>query len=950
MAERTFVALDLETTGLDSGRDAIIEIGAVRFRGDTILDRFASFVDPQRPIPLRVQQITAITDKDVADAPTIERIAPELLAFVDGNVDAVVAHNAPFDLGFLQKAGVQFHRPALDTHELASIVLPGMPSYSLGELCRRLEIPLSNAHRALDDAEAAARLFMHIQGKLRHLPRPILQTLVHCGADSLWGPMILFRDAVVLSTVEKVWHGATVAADLKDGLAAAGQPNGPVQAVPPAVVDRAFAVGAPLAKLMGDGYEVRAGQVEMAQVVLQTLNYGGHQIIEAGTGTGKSMAYLLPAALWAIANRRRVVIATDTITLQEQLIEQEIPRLAAMIDVPIHSALLKGRTHYVCLRRLRTWISGRTLSPLELRLLTRILIWLPQTQSGDLSELSIYDVQERALWQQISSDALSCSEERCGVASSVGTGDLGWLQPPGRAQDFYWNARRSAQGAHLLVVNHALLMADLQSEGRLLPEYDHVVVDEAHRLEHSATEQFTVRLESGRMEAVLLRLPLREEMLTLLAAHPQRLRLAQLIESQARRLKSSLRSFVDSLIRIMSRQIENQEPIGQGVRVDLDLLRPQPRWSQVEIEWDSISTELRRLTRTVKELIEELEAARWWQEEAQAMVLGDLQRSHSYLAEIDKELEVLIAGTANQRRDTISWLELNGERNNLTFCLAPVHVSDLLESKLFRPRRAAILTGATLRTDEGFEFIQERLGFWRANTRAIESPFDYRSNVLLYLPSDMPTLDRGGYQGAVERAIVETTRAADGRTLVLFTSHAHLRATADAVRSPLDQAGISVLEHGSSSRAQLLREFRTGRKSVLLGTGTFWEGIDLPGEMLSCLVIVRLPFAVPTDPLVAARSQAYENPFHEYTLPDAVLRFRQGFGRLIRRADDRGVVVLLDSRIWQKSYGSAFVDALPACTVRHAPLMNLSETVAQWLNNKPWSLPEGYDGRPGIFS
>ncbi|MEZ4637601.1 MAG: helicase C-terminal domain-containing protein [Caldilineaceae bacterium] len=212
----------------------------------------------------------------------------------------------------------------------------------------------------------------------------------------------------------------------------------------------------------------------------------------------------------------------------------------------------------------------------------------------------------------------------------------------------------------------------------------------------------------------------------------------------------------------------------------------------------------------------------------------------------------------------------------------------------------------------------------------------------------MPAPERGGYQSAVERAIVETVRAADGRTLVLFTSHAHLRATADAVRSPLDQAGVTVLEHGSGGRGQLLREFRSGRKAVLLGTGTFWEGIDLPGDMLSCLIIVRLPFAVPTDPLVKARGQAYDNPFHDYTLPDAVLRFRQGFGRLIRRADDRGVVVLLDSRIWQRSYGAAFVDALPPCTQRHAPLMNLRETVRQWLDNRPWTLPGGYDGRPTL--
>jgi Rad3-related DNA helicase len=473
-------------------------------------------------------------------------------------------------------------------------------------------------------------------------------------------------------------------------------------------------------------------------------------------------------------------------------------------------------------------------------------------------------------------------------------------------------------------------------------------VDEAHRLENAATEQFTYRIDNKQIEALLDRLPLPADARNRLAPYPDCHRLARQIVGGVRTMLPAMRTFVESLLRVVMREPEIQEQAGQPQRLDLDKLRQQPRWSQVEIEWDTISAGLRRIGRMLEKLTADLNAERGWQDDPQTSVLGHLRWGQSRLAEIDAQLETLISGSSGQRRETISWLELNAAASVLTFCVAPVHVSELLEKQLLRPRRTVILTGATLRTDEGFDFIQERLGCWNASARMIESPFDYQTQVLLYLPSDVPMPDRSGYQSAVERAIVEAARGAEGRTLVLFTSHAHLRATADAVRAPLDQAGVAVLEHGFSSRGRLLRDFRTGRKAVLLGTGTFWEGIDLPGEMLSCLVIVRLPFAVPTDPLVAARSRAYDNPFQEYTVPDAVLRFRQGFGRLIRRADDRGVVVLLDSRLWQRDYGSAFLDALPACTIRHAPLMNLSETVAQWLDNKPWSLPSGYDGRAGI--
>ncbi len=251
-----------------------------------------------------------------------------------------------------------------------------------------------------------------------------------------------------------------------------------------------------------------------------------------------------------------------------------------------------------------------------------------------------------------------------------------------------------------------------------------------------------------------------------------------------------------------------------------------------------------------------------------------------------------------------------------------------------RTRRAVILTGATLRTGDGFGYIRERLGLWDVTCITIPSPFDYRNNVLLCLPRDMPLPNQPAYQQSVEQAIVQAATATGGRTLALFTSYAHLRTTANAIRGQLDSQNIVVLEHGNSSRRRLLREFRETPRSVLLGTRSFWEGVDLPGDELQCLLIVKLPFSVPTDPLVSARSQEFDDPFNEYTLPDTILRFRQGFGRLVRRASDRGAVILLDSRIWKKGYGQGFLDALPDCTVIRPPLMNLSGEIQSWLKSE----------------
>jgi ATP-dependent DNA helicase DinG len=279
----------------------------------------------------------------------------------------------------------------------------------------------------------------------------------------------------------------------------------------------------------------------------------------------------------------------------------------------------------------------------------------------------------------------------------------------------------------------------------------------------------------------------------------------------------------------------------------------------------------------------------------------------------------------------IRWLEINDAGDTVTLASAPLHVNSVIEAGLVRQRRSTILTSATLRTDTGFDFIQERLGLWDVGTAVVESPFDYRASTLLLLPTNLPAPNQPQYQQAVEQAIIDTALALGGRTLALFTSYGQLKLTADAVRAPLDRANITVLQHGASSRTRLLREYRATERAVLLGTRSFWEGIDLPGDQLQALLIVRLPFAVPTDPLVAARTADLDDAFHDYTLPDAILRFRQGFGRLIRRATDRGVVVVLDSRVWQRDYGHRFLEALPGCTTRRVLLSNLGDEVQAWL-------------------
>lgn len=951
MTERIFVALDLETTGLDARTDAIIEIGAVRVVFDRaagpfacrVLDRFATLVNPLRPIPLRIQQLTGIRDADVAAAPPLVKVIPELLAFVSADVAGVVAHNAGFDFGFLQAAGIHFHRPPQDTFELASILLPGMASYSLGELCRQLDIALPEAHRALGDATATAHLFTYLLQRLEHLPPWIASTLLTCGEGCDWPPLLLLRDVahtahgllmpppVCQSQPLDLWLGAPSTLVLDQGPA-------PVP-IAPGAVETVFAPGGPLSRHFGAGFEARRGQLDMALRVANALNTGDHLLIEAGTGTGKSLAYLVPSALWGGLNQRRVTIATNTLTLQDQLLAKDIPQTQAMMaDLaapPVRAAVLKGRSNYLCTRRLFAWYQNRRLPAQELRVLAKVLVWLLETTTGDVGELFLPTPAERLIWTRLCSDPATCSPERCSGHAA------GSSAPP--FVDFFLRARLAAESAHLLIVNHALLLADIAAGGRVLPPYSHLIVDEAHRLEEAATDQLSHRIDWPVIDALLGRLQAGGDLYQGVAhgaqvqGDVQCLQHLYTIAHHAQTSAQALRAFAQAVISFARNHEVLRHDCQYAQRLGLDgQVRTQPIWSELEIEWDHCSETLRSAVRHLNALLRHLEMRHWYEEEPFAALLQDVQELHNGIATTVEWLDrIMFQPPIPGESDVVTWLEVNDAVSDATLVAAPLFVNETLERALVHEKRSVIFTGATLRTGSGFSFIRDRLGLWDVTASTVESPFDYRSSTLLYLPSDLPEPNHAHFQQAVEQAIIHAAVASAGATLALFTSYAQLRATAEAIRAPLDKLGVTVLQHGTSSRQRLLREYRQAEKAVLLGTRSFWEGIDMPGDELRCLLIVRLPFAVPSDPLVAARSAELDNAFRDYTLPDAILRFRQGFGRLIRRATDRGVVVVLDSRVWRKEYGQAFLESLPECTTRHAPLANLEAEIARWLHREP---------------
>lgn len=949
---RTYVALDLETTGLDPERDAILEVGAVRFRTSyengtvqaRVLDTWKSLINPGRPIPIQIQQLTGITHDEVARAPRFSQVINPLERFV--GQQPVIGHNVSFDLSFLHSHDLPLSNASVDTFEMASVLMPHAARYSLTKLGEAFELSNLGTHRALDDALATVDLFVALLQHASELPQAVLQEINRLASNLDWSLRDVFRD--VERGLARTAFAGSIGQQLAAQLGSREERLGPLFATEQdeeelvsAARPRAIQVDELASMLEEDGlfaqsfpgFEHRQQQVEMLRAVAFAFNERQHLMVEAGTGTGKSIAYLLPAATFAAINGEPVVISTNTINLQDQLFLKDVPDLQKLLPFEFRAVILKGRSNYLCQRRLAALRRLGVSSADEMRMLAKVLVWVPSTQTGERGELFMPNRLEQALWSKISAESETCTLDRCRFRE--------------RGHCFFYRARRAAERAHLIIVNHALLLSDVAVENRVLPEYRYLVVDEAHHLEANVTRQLSFQAEQQTFERILNELArpvgvqryvgflgdvlnrcrgkIPPEEWAILEGHIHGL------QRQIEGALTKLYAFFNVLGEFLREQSPRRGEYDQRLRLTSGL-RIQPAWDEVEITWDNLSSQLYTM-------VDDLEQLRGSLSELEDFDIPDLeemvQDCAGYLTRLRELREQFNGCITEPSSGGIYWAGVSAKDERVTLHAAPLHVGNLVQRHLFHPKESVILTSATLATDNSFEFIRERLNAWEADELAVGSPFDYKSSTLIYVPVDIPEPNQPHYQKSVEEALSALCRASEGRTLVLFTSYYQLRTTAKNIARSLNQDGIVIYQQGSGiSRAQLLESFRTTPKAVLMGTRSFWEGVDVVGSALSVLVIARLPFAVPDDPIFAARSETYDNPFAEYAVPETILRFRQGFGRLIRTKTDRGVVVILDKRVLTKSYGPMFLNSLPECTRVRASMTKLPEAARRWLANE----------------
>ena len=645
------------------------------------------------------------------------------------------------------------------------------------------------------------------------------------------------------------------------------------------------------------GYEARESQIDMLRFIVQAFNEEGIAVAEAGTGVGKSLAYLIPALSWVCHNEQRVVISTATINLQEQLMDKDIPLVRRLLGRDVPAVLVKGRGNYLCRTRLKEALEEKTLFDTEDTALDTLEKWAAQTPTGSRSDLPSFPGE--GIWSQVCSEADSCLGLKC-------------VQ---REKCFLLAARREAAAARILVANHHLLFADLALRVRgmgfdttaVLPPFHKIIFDEAHTIENSATSFFSETVSRFMVHRMLSRL------LTVKGGrksglYPRLSAFAQEADPDK----------IPALVAACRAAAENLEA------ATLPLLLEAGNFRLTEESRDAAEEVLARMGSLQRSLLELAESIA---DILRSLSEEEKETSEAYEARMMIRRMETMAGICEQFRspgeaaDRVLWIERKYAGTGsvfVTYVSTPIDIGPLMREAVYEPFSTQVFTSATLTVNKAFGFWNSRVGIpgdLQPQEEIFPSPFNYKERVLLGIPDDAPPPEDSGYGGYLADFVTRAILAAEGGALVLFTSYELLLRTCAACRPALEEAGITVFRQGDDQRSRLLGGFTREVSSVLFATDSFWEGVDAPGDTLRMVIICRLPFRVPTEPVLLARMEALQrrggNPFIDLSLPEAIMKFKQGFGRLMRRTADRGVVLVTDPRIISKGYGSLFIASLP---------------------------------------
>ncbi|TVY11652.1 ATP-dependent DNA helicase DinG [Paenibacillus cremeus] len=945
-----FAVLDFETTG-STAVDRVIQVGLFIINDQTITDRYTSLVNPGLSIPSSITALTGIDDEMVKDAPTMDVVAAEMVPLLQDAV--LVAHNVAFDLSFLQRALDEngyfpFDGRVLDTMDALRVLYPGLSSLQLSMVCHAFGIEHERPHQADSDAEVTALIWLRCLERFQTLPLLTLQRLEmvfeESSSDFGWfiQEMRLYKELHQPLDADADRYFRQFALNVNDwGDEEPVREDEDIQALP----EEFSAFYEQLKQLLQqrfEAYEEREAQVQMLQDVETAFEKDQHLMIEAGTGTGKSLGYLIPALYYGMKQEKKIVVSTHTINLQEQLRERDVPLLQSLFPIGFKASILKGRSHYLCLRKFEQKISTMDFENGRDDRVTagQMLVWLGETKHGDDEELHFAN-KGKQFWHSVESDSDSCLNRAC----------------PWFKKCFYHRARHDANTADVVITNHSLLFTDIRADNRLLPAYKHLVIDEAHHFEDVAGKHLGIELHyhgllntlhwlykdarSGQLSTLRHRLLIFEE---------ERPKAWGIVIDQVVERLINLKEEWEQLTELLYQFVVTRSSDATQSEVGTLVYRLKKEelpggWDKLAVLEENMHSNFNEALKRLDKLMNEMKE---YQDEYNIQTLvTDLGGA---VKELTRHRDALHFFMTMPDDNFVYWMEAgqyNKNRSLLLTCV-PIDVSAMLKQHFFDVKDSVVMTSATLSVGKSFDYTCDQLGLkfgeadGKLKTVQLPSPFNYRQQALVAIPRDFPTL-RGGASGEKEfmdklvPSLAEIALETKGRMLVLFTSNRMLKNTHAALKEMLAPFGINVLGQGvdSSNRSKLTRLFQSSAASVLLGTSSFWEGVDIPGDALTCLAIVRLPFQPPNHPLVEAKTEKLkkqnQNAFMKLSVPQAVIRFKQGFGRLVRTASDKGIVIIYDTRVIDTNYGKYFLYSLPGPKIEHMNASQLVPRIKQWM-------------------
>lgn len=959
------VAIDLETTGLLSDQDSIIEVGAIKFAGDEILDTFESFVAPRTPLPYRVQRLTGIRRSDLVGAPSFGELADSLRTFLGDY--PLVGHSVPFDAAFLRRVGLAKRNPLVDTYELASALLPDLPSYTLEAVGAALGVASPTHHRALADARLACDVFLALLRRLDALDPSVVRTLGRLSVAGDWTPAYFVRAALRAQQDRDGERGtgrqergltgtlgdqlaAKLGLDpLVLGLAVAQEPvRGATPSVPPL----------PAVDDDPPGAHTPSALAEVSAAVAACIARGGTALIEVEPRAAGILACLEPFLRGAATRGERVLVVAGDAASAARVAHRHIPDTLARLGLPAEAApvaLLGAHDSYLCLHR---WFGAATLPrdgvlPRELaRGLAKVAVWSHGTQTGGRDELALTG-QESAAWERARAGReFTHSVAGCAYRS--------------RSYCFVGRAEEAAQMARVVVTTHTALANQLAGLEHLLPQTEHVLVLDAHQLEDELRRAASWSLECRTLVGTLANLAVTERngtrtgLLHMVAQQGGDVPEAAWF-AQVARARTAVETFFGALGRLQSEaqrrgkgSRDHGEAPEQAVHLD-ERTRRLPTWSEVEAAWTALEGRLRAVARLAQEVVERRSSSGGTRQALAADgVATDLLATRQTLEEFRARVQTVLEGG---RGDSVCWLRAPqpppgrpgvpatpGDHPSVgaaaggeppTLHVARVEVNGMLGS-LMTPGRTLVLAGSALAVAGEFDYSCGALGLSVGEIHTITTVSDYTEQTLLLLAEDAAEPNVTTYQRQLDETLVGLGAALGGRLVAIFPSHAAVRAAYAGIRERLEQQDVLVLAQGiDGSARQLWQTFRSQPRVVVLGAGAFWDGAEQSGTPPACVVVTRLPFPSLSDPLLAARAEQWPDPQSQFVVPYAALKVHQALNGLAWSRSARNAVVLFDHRMVSRGYGATLLATLPRCTVRREPRMQLADQVARWVDGVP---------------